>query len=105
MLDSDVTTERLPIDYYTRILPKRFCKGRIPDLDRIGIYSFALNPFNLDPSGTCNFSLFSQKQLNITLSGNQGNLEGYSGNKKLLIYAINYNIFRVIGGHGGVLYI
>lgn len=106
MLDSDVTTERLPLDYYTRILPKRFCKGRIPDLDRIGIYSFALKPLDLDPSGTCNFSLFNKKQLNIKLSGNSDNLSGYNtGNKKLLIYAVNYNIFRVVEGHGGVLYI
>lgn len=105
MLDSDVTTERLQLDYYTRTLPKRFCKGRMPDLDRIGIYSFALNPLDLDPSGTCNFSLFTQKQLNMKLSGNADNLGGYTGNKKLLIYAVNYNIFRVIGGHGGVLYI
>ena len=104
-LDSDVTTERNELDYYTRILPKRICKGRMPDLDRIGVYSFALNPLDLDPSGTCNFSLFNQKQLNIKLSGNSDNLSGYTGNKKLLIYAINYNIFRVIGGHGGVLYI
>ena len=104
-LDNDVTTERLPLDYYTRVLPKRFCKGRITDLDRIGIYSFSLNPLDLDPSGICNFSLFNQKQLNITLSGNSDNLTGYTGNKKLLIYAVNYNIFRVIGGFGGVLYI
>ena len=104
-LDNDVTTERLPLDYYTRTLPNRFCKNRIPDLDRIGIYSFSLNPLDLDPSGTCNFSLFNQKQLNITLSGNSDNLSGYTGNKKLLIYAVNYNIFRVIGGFGGVLYI
>ena len=106
MLDSDVTTERLPLDYYTRVLPKRFCKGKIPDLDRIGIYSFALNPLDLDPSGTCNFSLFNKKQLNIKFSGNSDNLSGYNtGNKKILIYAVNYNIFRVVEGHGGVLYI
>ena len=104
-LDSDVTTERIELDYFTRVIPKRICKGRIPDLDRIGVYSFSLNPLDLDPSGTCNFSLFNQKQLNIKLSGNSDNLSGYSGNKKLLIYAVNYNIFRVIGGHGGVLYI
>lgn len=104
-LDSDVTTERIELDYFTRILPKRICKGRIPDLDRIGVYSFSLNPLDLDPSGTCNFSLFNKKELNIKLSGNIDNLGGYTGNKKLLIYAVNYNIFRVIGGHGGVLYI
>ena len=46
------------------------------------------------------------KQLNIKFSGNRDNLSGYNtGNKKILVYAVNYNIFRVVEGHGGVLYI
>ena len=103
--DETVNNETSEMDYHTRTLMKRFCKNRIPDLDRIGIYSFALNPLNLDPSGTCNFSMFNRKRIDITLSGNNLNSTKYSSSKKLLIYAVNYNILQITSGKGGLLYI
>ena len=35
----------MPIVHFTRHQPKQYCK-HVPPLDRIGMYSFALNPFD-----------------------------------------------------------
>ena len=104
--DEKVNNETSEMDYHTRTLLKRFCKGRrIPDLDRIGIYSFSLDPLDIDPSGTCNFSMFSRKRIDITLSGNDLNSTKYSSSKKILIFAVNYNILQITSGKGALLYI
>ena len=48
-----------PMSYFTRFLPKLYRnKANIPNLDRIGMYSFAVNPLDINPSGTCNFSKY-----------------------------------------------
>jgi hypothetical protein len=68
--------------------------------DSIGIYSFALKPGGYQPSGTCNFSRISKPQLVFsnfdTTNGEQLN--------SLNIYAVNYNILRIMSGMGNVAY-
>lgn len=56
------------------------------------VYSFALEPEKLQPSGTCNFSRID----NATL-----NLEGAS---TATVYACNYNVLRISNGMGGLAY-
>ena len=60
----------------------------------INVYSFALNPEEHQPSGTCNFSRIDNATLTIT-TGTVA--ETY-------IYAINYNVLRIMSGMGGLAY-
>jgi hypothetical protein len=60
----------------------------------INVYSFSLRPEDHQPSGTCNFSRIDTARL-IT----QNPLA--TGDK---LYAINYNILRVMSGMGGLAY-
>jgi len=91
-----------PMSYFTRLLMKTYReRGNIPNLDRIGIYSFAINPLDPNPSGTCNFSKILDKDIVISIANNTvAKIKG----KELQIYAVNYNIFRINGGMGGLAY-
>ena len=87
-----------------RKFTEKFCNNT-PPLDRIGIYSFALNPFSLEPSGILNFSRVSQfksnKELILDLSNN--NISKIEG-KKLFLFAVNYNILKIQKGKAALLY-
>jgi hypothetical protein len=65
--------------------------------DAIAVYSFALRPEEHQPSGTCNFSRIDTAQLNF---------QGGSGEtiSALTIYAVNYNVLRIMSGMGGLAY-
>jgi len=62
--------------------------------DGINVYSFALKPEDHQPSGTCNFSRIDNTTLNVNFTS------GGSGVVK--IYCVNYNVFRVMSGMGGL---
>jgi hypothetical protein len=62
--------------------------------DSICVYSFALKPEEHQPSGTCNFSRIDNAQL-IT-SANVA--------ARAVIYAVNYNVLRIMSGMGGLAY-
>jgi hypothetical protein len=59
----------------------------------INCYSFALEPEEYQPTGTCNFSRIDQSTLDFSSAVTIQN-----------IYALNYNIFRVMSGMGGIAY-
>jgi hypothetical protein len=61
----------------------------------IAVYSFALKPEEHQPSGTCNFSRIDNAQL--TSSGTEGTNGMY-------VYAVNYNVLRIMSGMGGLAY-
>jgi len=61
--------------------------------DSIAVYSFALKPEEHQPSGTCNFSRIDSAQL--IRSGNA---------HPMRIYAVNYNVLRIMSGMGGLAY-
>ena len=65
--------------------------------DSIATYSFALRPEEHQPSGTCNFSRIDTAQLAFI---------GGSGEtiNALNIYAVNYNVLRIMSGMGGLAY-
>jgi hypothetical protein len=67
--------------------------------DGLNMYSFALNPEEHQPSGTCNFSRID----NATLTLNFNNAVAGQDNS-LSVYATNYNVLRVISGMGGLAY-
>jgi len=62
--------------------------------DSIGVYSFALRPEEHQPSGTCNFSRIDTAQLYF--AGDYINA--------LTIFAVNYNVLRIMSGMGGLAY-
>lgn len=66
----------------------------------INVYSFALNPEDHQPSGTCNFSRIDQVTLNLTLTTNTTN----DSSARVRVYATNYNILRFTSGFGGLAY-
>jgi hypothetical protein len=71
----------------------------------IHVYSFALNPEEHQPSGTCNFSRIDNATL--TFSGlatravdrTTGTTPGV-----LKVFALNYNVLRIMSGMGGLAY-
>ncbi len=75
--------------------------------DGVNMYSFALNPEEHQPSGTCNMSRIDNATLNLTFgaSGVNDFKNTYlSDDSKISIYASNYNVFRVMSGMGGLAY-
>ena len=73
---------------------------RNPDCG-INLYSFALRPEEHQPSGTCNFSRIDNATLQLVVSGNA---IGASATAKVRVYAINYNVLRIMSGMGGLAY-
>ena len=63
----------------------------------IYMYSFAIDPENMQPSGTCNFSKIDNATLNFAC--NPGISEGM-----ISIYATNYNILRIKNGMAGIMF-
>ena len=61
--------------------------------DGIAVYSFALKPEEHQPSGTCNFSRIDNAQL-----------DSASAATGVKVYAINYNVLRIMSGMGGLAY-
>ena len=66
-------------------------------------YSFALAPEEHQPSGTCNFSRIDNAQL-IYTQPVAGSTSGGTHNGGLHIYAVNYNVLRIMSGMGGLAY-
>jgi hypothetical protein len=70
---------------------------RAPDTG-INLYSFALRPEEHQPSGSCNFSRIDNATLQLVLSN--ATVEG-TNTAKVRVYAVNYNVLRVMSGMGG----
>jgi len=73
---------------------------RAPDTG-INVYSFALRPEEHQPSGSCNFSRIDNAVLQLVLSS--PTVSGVA-TAKVRVYAVNYNVLRVMSGMAGVAY-
>ena len=62
----------------------------------INVYSFALRPEEHQPSGTCNFSRIDSATLNFQYDG--------TAVTRARVYAVNYNVLRIMSGMGGLAY-
>ena len=68
-------------------------------------YSFALKPEEHQPSGTCNFSRIDNAVLQLTLNTKQVlKTSDCSSQKFIKVYAVNYNVLRIMSGMGGLAY-
>ena len=68
------------------------------------MYSFALRPEEHQPSGTCNFSRIDTATIVMTIDGGQPMDQSADNTLDVRVYAINYNILRVMSGMGGLAY-
>jgi hypothetical protein len=85
--------------YFSRVQPFQH-HTRTPT-QGINVYSFALKPEEHQPSGTCNFSRIDKATLQLTVSVNTVR----SGRTaQVRVYAVNYNVLRVMSGMGGLAY-
>jgi hypothetical protein len=71
----------------------------IPLNQGINVYSFALKPEEHQPSGTLNMSRIDTAVLAVTPKSLTGTL-----NANINIYAVNYNVLRILSGMGGLAY-
>jgi hypothetical protein len=70
--------------------------------DSVAVYSFALRPEEFQPSGTCNFSRIDLAQMVRSQTFSD---DGSTPIPDLIdIYAVNYNLLRIMNGMGGVAY-
>ena len=82
-----------PVNYFSRAQVWESHTGYpMQTNDSICVYSFALKPEEHQPSGTCNFSRIDNAQLKC------------STDDALFIYAVNYNVLRIMSGMGGLAY-
>jgi hypothetical protein len=100
-------------DYFNLIQPMRH-HTRIPESPGINVYSFALKPEMYQPSGTCNFSRLDKAHLVLTLRPGTNHAilptnDSIASNFlqsdiNVRVYAVNYNIFRIMSGMGALAY-
>jgi hypothetical protein len=106
-------------DYFNYVQPYQH-HTRTPQVG-INVYSFALRPEEHQPSGSCNFSRIDNANLLLTLTANTLNFgtlvfpgrgiviedtpnTSNSANAYCRIYAVNYNVLRIMSGMGGLAY-
>ena len=80
-------------DYFNKVQPYQH-HTNIPS-GNVYVYSFALKPEEHQPSGTCNFSRIDNATLQQTWS---------TPSTKIKVFAVNYNVLRVMSGMGGLAY-
>jgi hypothetical protein len=81
--------------YFTLVQPWQH-HSNIPERHNVQVYSFAINPEDHQPSGTCNLSRID----NATLFVEMAETSTYAVD----VYARNYNVLRVMSGMGGKAY-
>jgi len=94
---NDRFSER-PGSYFNLIQPFQHHEN-IPSNPGINVYSFALKPEEHQPSGTLNMSRIDTAVLNLDFNAQ---VDGVSRN--LYVYAVNYNVLRILSGMGGLAY-
>jgi len=83
------------IDYFRLVQP--YYHHTQGTNDKIYVYSFALYPEQLQPSGTCNFSKIDN--CNLILSMPSDIPQGF-----LTVFAVNYNIMKIKNGMAGLMF-
>jgi hypothetical protein len=84
--------------YFNYVQPYQHFSNRAPV--GVNVYSFALNPGEHQPSGSCNFSRIDNAQLVLELNSAITN----TTQGTLKVYAVNYNVLRIMSGMGGLAY-
>jgi hypothetical protein len=86
--------------YFNRVQPFQH-HTNVPSNKGINVYSFALKPEEHQPSGTLNFSRIDSAILSVKAMSKSA---AYLNPSKIRVYAVNYNVLRVMSGMGGLAY-
>jgi hypothetical protein len=95
LLNGDDRTANRPSAYYRLIQPYQH-HARTPRKN-VYVYSFALNPEDVQPSGSCNFSRVDSAHLTLTFA--PGIPAG-----RLRIFGVSTNLLRIEGGMAGMAF-
>ena len=93
--------------YFNYVQPR--AHTRTP-ADGVNVYCFGLHPENHQPSGSANLSRIDTTILHLTLkdskrpAGTTNVLLNWVSDSKLHIFALNYNVLRVMSGMAGKAY-
>lgn len=91
-----------PGRYFNLIQPYQHHEN-IPSNAGINVYSFSLKPEEHQPSGTLNMSRIDTAVLNLTFEA--AIADNYNPTEyTLFVYAVNYNVLRILSGMGGLAY-
>ena len=82
-------------NYFNKVQPWQSHQNS--PVDGVYVYSFALNPNDHQPSGSCNFSRIDNSTLELTVPTNMGATT-------INVYTVNYNVLRIMSGMGGLAY-
>ena len=83
--------------YFSLVQPFQHHEN-VPNNVGINVYSFALKPEEHQPSGSLNMSRIDTAVLDLQYDG------GVTANKQISIFAVNYNVLRILSGMGGIAY-
>lgn len=86
---------------FFRITQPHSSHSFVPD-KRVYMYSFSLHPEKYQPTGACNFGKIDNIQLYFKFDSSTSAF--YTSERQLKVFALNYNIFRVKSGMGGVAF-
>jgi hypothetical protein len=94
-----------PGRYFNLVQPYQHHEN-IPSNAGINVYSFALKPEEHQPSGTLNMSRIDTATLMVNVKTNNNAVSGttYTTYEGINIYAVNYNVLRILSGMGGLAY-
>ena len=83
--------------YFNLVQPYQHHEN-VPNNAGINVYSFALKPEEHQPSGSLNMSRIDTAVLDLQYEGST------TLNKQVSIFAVNYNVLRILSGMGGIAY-
>jgi hypothetical protein len=85
--------------YFNLVQPYQHHEN-IPSNAGINVYSFALKPEEHQPSGTLNMSRIDTAVLQLSMTKSDYATTTYN----LHVFAVNYNVLRIMSGMGGIAY-
>ena len=101
LFDGNARVEVRPPAQFTHLeaLQHRFRRRR----PGVYTYSFSLEPRHQQPAGACNMSRIQNVQLDVQTLPQPAD-EDAPVEYKVVVYAVNYNVFRILGGMGSVAF-
>jgi hypothetical protein len=91
-------------DYFNKVQPYQHHNGTTKNYPGIYMYSFALKPEEHQPSGTCNFSRVDTATIVLDFIGEVMVNPDRDATWDIRVYAVNYNILRIMSGMAGLAY-
>jgi hypothetical protein len=102
-LNNKIIQDKTYSKYFNYVIPYKYYPNM--PLDGLNVYSFSIFPHKYQPSGSCNFTEIDFKNINISLLPRYYNyISKTNQSYKVKLYAINYNILRIMQGIGSIVF-